>query len=261
MNKTAEDSTKNDNATRNGKVAVKGRPQKKRTRSRSPIERNASAVGSKASKKVYVANIPFDVKWSELKDLFREKVGNVTYCTLFEDEQGRSRGCGLVEFSDASSAKKAIEVMHRFDFKNREMVVKEDLDCERDRYGRLITGKGDGDVPRGSNFDHHRHNMDNMQGPPGTWNTFGLSAEFLDSLGIQGPLNNRIFVANLDYKVGEKKLEEIFKLAGKTLRVRLYTDNTGQSKGHGTVEFEHPVEAVQAISMFNNQKLYGRPMR
>lgn len=258
MNKT-EDATKGD-VSRNGKTPAKGKQQpKKRTRSRSPIDRSAANVGSKASRRVYVANVPFDVKWNELKDLFKEKVGNVTYCTLFDDEQGRSRGCGLIEFTDAASAKKAIEVMHRFDFKNREMVVKEDLDCERDRYGRLITGKEEG-PRRDAAFDRHGDHM-NQGGPPGTWNTFGLSAEFLDSLGIQGPLNNRIFVANLDYKVGEKKLEEIFKLAGKTLRVRLYTDSNGQSKGHGTVEFEHPVEAVQAISMFNNQRLYGRPMR
>lgn len=52
-------------------------------------------------------------------------------------------------------------------------------------------------------------------------------------LSSTGPLNNRIFVANLDYKVGEKKLEEIFRLAGKVLRVRLYTDQGGTSKGHG----------------------------
>lgn len=43
-------------------------------------------------------------------------------------------------------------------------------------------------------------------------------------------------------------------------RVRLYTDTAGASKGHGTVEFDHPVEAVQAISMFREQNLYGRPM-
>lgn len=49
-------------------------------------------------------------------------------------------------------------------------------------------------------------------------------------------------------------------MAGKVLRVKLYTDSNGASKGHGTVEYEHPVEAVQAISMFNEQKLYGRPM-
>ena len=271
MNNPKEEAASDEAVTRNGKGPGKQggrRDNKKRQRSRSPVDRSkgGSDPSSKASKRVYVANVPFDVKWNELKDLFRDKIGNVVYCQLFEDEQGRSRGCGLVEFTDAASAKKAIEILHRYEYRNREMVVKEDLDCERDRYGRLITGKGgDEGARRDPGYDRHpgevMHPSASHSAPPGTWNTYGLSPQFLESLGVQGPLNNRIFVANLDYKVGEKKLEEIFKLAGKTLRVRLYTDSTGQSKGHGTVEFEHPVEAVQAISMFNNQKLYGRPMR
>lgn len=259
---------------RNGKEGV-GRKNRrggnKRARSRSPIERSGGGGGgtgtsSRAARRVYVANVPFDVKWSELKDLFRDKVGNVVYCQLFEDEQGRSRGCGLVEFNDTDSAKKAIEVLHRFEFRNRELVVKEDLDCERDRYGRLLLpGKGrdrdEGPPGPGPGPGDYDHSFDSQRAPPGTWNTYGLSPQFLESLGIHGPLNNRIFVANLEYKVGEKKLEEIFKLAGKVRRAQLTTDNNGQSKGYGTVEFDHPVEAVQGISMFHNQKLYGRPMR
>jgi len=93
-----------------------------------------------------------------------------------------------------------------------------------------------------------------------SFTSLSFSCSFSFETLFLGPLNNRIFVANLDYKVGEKKLEEIFRLAGKVLRVRLYTDANGASKGHGTVEFEHPVEAVQAISMFRNQNLYARPM-
>ena len=269
------------NSSRNGKEKAgqrRGGREKRRVRSRSPLDRAAgSAAGSRASRRVYVANVAFDVKWSELKDLFRDQIGNVVYCQLFEDEQSRSRGCGLVEFGDTESAAKAIETLHRFEFRGRELVVKEDLDCDRDRYGRLLLpGKGrdkeDGPGP-GRDFDSgagHPHPHPQQQAQQqgydqslagGAWTTYGLSPQFLESLGVRGPLNNRIFVANLDYKVGEKKLEEIFKLAGKALRVRLYTDATGQSKGHGTVEFEHPVEAVQAISMFHNQKLYGRPMR
>lgn len=252
-----------------------------RDRSRSPHDRSGN-INARASRRVYVANVPFDVKWSELKDLFREKVGNVVYCQLFEDEQGRSRGCGLIEFNDVASAKKAIDTLHRFEFKNRELVVKEDLDCERDRYGRLLfpgknrleeemihggsAGPPGAGARGGDGYDHRFVSggpglYDQSSGGLGQWNTYGLSPQFLDSLGISGPLNNRIFVANLDYKVGEKKLEEIFRLAGKVLRVRLYTDSNGQSKGHGTVEFDHPVEAVQAISMFHDQKLYGRAMR
>lgn len=250
------------------------------------------------SKRVYVANVPFDVKWSELKDLFREKVGDVTYCTIFENEDGKSRGCGLLEFQDAASARKAIEIMHRSEFKNRELVVKEDLDCERDRFGRIITnhgsnrmrddsqrrdggnnersGGGGGGRDRGrqmqqqqqqqqhqnntNNYGYDHSVMSNAYGASQQHNTFGLSQQFLDSLGISLPLNNRIFVANLEYKVDQKKLEEIFKLAGKVAKVKLSHDSQGQSRGYGTVEYEHPVEAVQAISMFHNQKLYGRTM-
>jgi len=153
--------------------------------------------------------------------------------------------------------------LHRYNYRGRELVVKEDLDCERDRFGRLILPSNKRDKER-ERDGRERDSLYDRQGyvsaSPMNYNTYGLSPQFLESLGVSGPLNNRIFVANLDFKVGEKKLEEIFRLAGKVLRVRLYTDSSNNSKGHGTVEFEHPVEAVQAISMFHNQKLYGRPM-
>ncbi|XP_054167471.1 myelin expression factor 2-like [Oppia nitens] len=240
----------------------------RRRRSRSPVSRRSddrsgghSGRDSRASRRVYVANVPFDVKWSDLKDLFRDKIGNVTYCQLFENEDNKSRGCGLVEFADSTAARKAIDVLHRYEYRGRELVVKEDLDCERDRCGRLILPSRRGDRDRGDREREYRSDAyDSSVGNSQSYNTYGLSPQFLESLGVKGPLNNRIFVANLDYKVGEHKLEEIFKLAGKVTNVKLYTDATGNSKGHGTVEFEHPVEAVQAISMFHNQKLFGRAL-
>jgi len=248
-----------------GRDRGRSSPSGRRRRSRSPLNRRSddrlgshSSRESRASRRVYVANVPFDVKWSDLKDLFRDKIGNVSYCQLFENEDGKSRGCGLVEFQDSASARKAIDILHRYEYRGRELVVKEDLDCERDRCGRLILpSRRDKERER----DHHMDGFDvSVGGSAQSYNTYGLSPQFLESLGVKGPLNNRIFVANLDYKVGEHKLEEIFKLAGKVTNVKLYTDATGNSKGHGTVEFEHPVEAVQAISMFHNQKLFNRPL-
>lgn len=115
----------------------------------------------------------------------------------------------------------------------------------------------------------------NAPTPSNYGNTYGLSPQFLESLGIHGPLINKIFVANvrtllsfrpfnsnqfilfwfillqLDYKVDEKKLREVFKLAGRVINVDLLTDKEGKSRGFGTVEFEHPVEAVQAICEFH----------
>lgn len=64
----------------------------------------------------------------------------------------------------------------------------------------------------------------------------------------------------LDYKVDEKKLKEVFKLCGKVVDVELYHDKEGNSRGFAVVEYDHPVESVQAISMLHNQMLYERPM-
>ena len=65
----------------------------------------------------------------------------------------------------------------------------------------------------------------------------------------------------LDYKVDWKKLKDVFKLAGNVLRAEIWEDKEGKSRGMATVTFEHTWEAVQAISMFNNQSLFDRNMR
>ena len=64
----------------------------------------------------------------------------------------------------------------------------------------------------------------------------------------------------LEYNVDKKKLKEVFRLAGRIIRVDLHTDKDGRSRGFAIVEYDHPVEAVQAISMFHNQVLNDRPM-
>lgn len=64
----------------------------------------------------------------------------------------------------------------------------------------------------------------------------------------------------LDYHVDKKKLKEVFRLAGKVQRVDLSIDKDGRSRGFAIVEYDHPVESVQAISMFHNQQLFDRVM-
>lgn len=239
-----------DRTQRNRRSVSDGRADDRR-RSRAPSNR-----------RVYVANIPYDCKWTDLKDIFREKVGDVSYVELFEDHDGKFRGCGIVEFKDNASVQKAIDVLHRFEIKGRHLVVKEDFDVERDKTGRPVARSGnrsnqDFSIPPGN------EGMGGGMGGGGMnsrFDTYGLSPHFLESLGVTGPLTNRIFVANLDYKVTDKKLQDIFKMAGKVLNIELKTDKDGKSKGHGIIEFDHPVEAVQAISMFNGQKLFARSM-
>ena len=57
-----------------------------------------------------------------------------------------------------------------------------------------------------------------------------------------------------------KKLKQVFKLAGKVQSVDLSLDKDGNSRGFAVVEYDHPVEAVQAISMLDRQMLFDRRM-
>lgn len=51
----------------------------------------------------------------------------------------------------------------------------------------------------------------------------------------------------LDYKVGWKKLKEVFSMAGMVVRADILEDKDGKSRGMGTVTFDMPIEAVQAV--------------
>ncbi|KAK3920600.1 Myelin expression factor 2 [Frankliniella fusca] len=265
------------------------------TRDRSPVRETAR--GRKGDCRVYVSNVAYESKWQDIKDLFRTEVGEVTYVELFVDEHDKPRGCGIVEFKTPELAARAVEKMHRFDLKGRKLVVKEDSDVIRDKFGRIINRGsnrgGDGDEG-GSRSANHRHddglnqrstwdgnnqhppiNPNVSLTPPGMGgggggggggsgnnskygNTYGLSTSFLESLWINGPLVSKVFVANLDYKVDEKKLREVFKLAGKVIDCEISMDKDGKSRGFGVVEYDHPVEAVQAISLLHNQTLFDR---
>lgn len=100
----------------------------------------------------------------------------------------------------------------------------QDFDVERDKYGRLATGRNN-DRNRDDRFrDPPRPQgggRQNMSAPSGGGgggssgggggggggggaggdnkfgNTYGLSTQFLESLGINGPLVTRVFVANV----------------------------------------------------------------
>uniref|UniRef100_A0A336KI76 CSON010885 protein n=1 Tax=Culicoides sonorensis TaxID=179676 RepID=A0A336KI76_CULSO len=233
-----------------------GRQDRSRSRDR------GGNPGGKNTRRIYVSNIPYEYRWQDLKDLFRREVGDVSFVELFSDENNKPRGCGIVEFDKPESTEKCLEKMNRYELNGRNLVVKEDFGNERDKYGRVIPktrsgGGGDHDRFRGRDRDDDRMggHFDERQ-----FETYGLSVKFLEGLGIQGPLHTKIFVANLDYKVDAKKLKQVFKMAGKVVSVDLATDKDGASRGFAVVEYDHPVEAVQAISMFDRQQLFERRM-
>ncbi|GAB6025135.1 hypothetical protein CHUAL_010560 [Chamberlinius hualienensis] len=264
--RSRDDRSRDERSSKRKSTSRRSRSREKRSR-----HDHSPEIRAPSTRRVYIANVPYDARWQDIKDLFREKIGDCEFIHLFEDEDGKPRGCGLVEFKDPSSVQKALEVMHKFDYKGRKFVVKEDYDSERDRFGRIV--KRSTSSTRDARSPPRRHERESRKererseprshdssGISRWVNTYGLSPQFLESLGITGPITNSVFVANLDYKITTRKLREVFRMAGRVVSVNLNTDKDGNSRGHGVVTFEHPVEAVQGVSMFNGQVLNDRPL-
>uniref|UniRef100_A0A672H5I4 Heterogeneous nuclear ribonucleoprotein M n=1 Tax=Salarias fasciatus TaxID=181472 RepID=A0A672H5I4_SALFA len=202
--------------------------------------------------RVFISNIPYDMKWQAIKDLMREKVGEVTYVELFKDAEGKSRVSGVVEFKDEEFVKKAVLTMNKHDLSGRPLNIKEDPDGEHAR--RVLQRMGGQQGGRGQDMGPGAMNI-----PPSIANNPNIPPEVIHGLQA-GRLGNTVFVANLDFKVGWKKLKEVFSMAGVVKRADVKEDKDGKSRGMGTVTFEQPLEAVQAISMFNGQMLFDRQM-
>jgi len=88
--------------------------------------------------------------------------------------------------------------------------------------------------------------------------TYGLSPAFLAKLNVSTPLERRVFVTNVSYNCGVGRLFDIFSLAGRITWIDLQLDKDGKTKGICVVEYSHPIEAVQAISMIHNQRIFDR---
>jgi RNA recognition motif-containing protein len=227
-------------------------------------------LGSKV--RLHISNIPYEMKWQELKDLLRDKVGAEVYVEIFNGPDGRPSGVGLIEVKSAELAKKTIDTMHRLDVRGRQLIVREENQEDILRRIQMSNGGGGGSaggmgpglvgprpgmIPTGSMSSPSTMSMMNSAMMSGDFNL-----QMLGELGIDPALiTNQVFVANLDYKVTVDKLEEIFRIAGNVLSVELKMDKENNKfRGMATVRFEHPIESVQAISLFNGQRLFGRPM-
>lgn len=53
--------------------------------------------------------------------------------------------------------------------------------------------------------------------------------------------------------MGWKKLKEVFSMAGMVVRTDILEDKDGKSRGMGTVTFDMPLEAVQAVCILSKR--------
>ena len=71
-----------------------------------------------------------------------------------------------------------------------------------------------------------------------------------------------IYVGNLNYKVQEEDVKDVFETYGDVTSVKLISDRiTGRAKGFGFVEMANEQEALDAIENLDGYNLLEREMR
>ncbi|KAM9255647.1 RNA-binding protein 7 [Cariama cristata] len=70
-----------------------------------------------------------------------------------------------------------------------------------------------------------------------------------------------LFVGNLDPKVTEELIFELFHQAGPVIKVKIPKDRDGRPKQFAFVNFKHEESVPYGLSLLNGIKLYGRPIK
>ncbi|KAG0748775.1 hypothetical protein G6F57_005189 [Rhizopus arrhizus] len=84
---------------------------------------------------VFIGNLPYETSWYQLKDFMRD-AGHVVHADIVKCNNGRSKGCGIVEYRYPEDAKRAIHMLNDVRFMGRYVYV---------RYHR-IGGRSERDV-------------------------------------------------------------------------------------------------------------------
>lgn len=182
---------------------------------------------SDPSCRVYVGNLAWEVTWKELKDHMKEAGCEVTRADVLASPDGRSKGCGIVEFATAEGAQRAL-LLNDTELMGRQIFVREDRE----------TGNGGGYYTQ----------------QPGTGSSGGAAAA--------GSGNEkqtcRVYVGNLSWEVAWQDLKDHMRDAGEVVYAEVMTDSDGRSKGCGIVEYSTAEEAKNACSTLSDTELKGR---
>ena len=179
-------------------------------------------------------------------------VGNVVGCKIFK-LHGLSIGEGSLEFVKSEEAQIALQKMQRYELAGQKMKV------SLDSSGMLTT-----------NANKSTGVTKEEESPNELVSLMDLTCQRVDKQDNPSDLNqeadpqrmsNKVFVWNIDFDVSKQQLEQFFSKYGKPIRVDLYENSNGKSKGRALVEYETELDGLNAIVMLNNRMLGKREIR
>ena len=150
--------------------------------------------------RLYIGNLSWDVRWQDLKDYFAT-VGRVVRADV-EEENGKSKGWGIVEYSTAGEANEAMMRLNDTELKGRPVHVREDREAGRE-----------------AGTSMSRSNVERPQ--PGTRPRPTATA-----------MGCKVYVGNLSWEVKWQDLKDYFKSVGFVVKADVMEEtDTGRSKG------------------------------
>lgn len=193
---------------------------------------------------LFVGNLPYRVRWQDLKDLFR-RAGTVLRADVSLGPDNRSRGYGTVLLATAEDAGRAIDMLNGYCWQTRVLEVRPDrLGASVDEMGASLATRGTNGQPSG--FP--------SSGNPFDENTFGQDV-------VGGTGMKALFVGNLPFHIQWQDLKDLFRAAGAVARADVTVGPDGRSRGFGTVSFVTEDGAERARRMFDGYEFNGRPLK
>ncbi|KAL1739327.1 hypothetical protein HDZ31DRAFT_17525, partial [Schizophyllum fasciatum] len=241
---------------------------------------------------LFVGNLPYRVRWQDLKDLFR-KAGTVLRADVSLGPDGRSRGYGTALLATAEDAGRAIDMFNGYSWQTRVLEVR------LDRMGGGVDGAAGGFAPQpiggygapggmgssamgglGASAAGIGAGAAGLGAGLGGLGAGGLGAGGLgggsmynalhpglgdvrpgSSEGGTGP-GRSLFVGNLPFHVQWQDLKDLFRSSGGTiLRADVALGADGRSRGFGTVTFASEADAERARALFDGYEFNGRQLK
>jgi RNA recognition motif-containing protein len=246
---------------------------------------------------VYVGNLSFTTSWQNLKDHMRS-AGFVIRAEVLSDAEGRSRGCGVVEYATASEAQAAVTSLTDTELDGRLIFVREDRvstgDTSRDgdadsRSRRVYIGnlawsvnwkklkdllRQCGEVRVDVAMEGDRSKGYAIAEFVSASSAAACIQRFNDvdfegralliredrELGpTQTSSTKRLYIGNLAWSVDWRMLKDILRQYGDVTRVEVMMDeDTHRSKGYAIAEFNSAAGAAACMLKLNNFELEGR---
>lgn len=196
---------------------------------------------------LFVGNLPYRVRWQDLKDLFR-KAGTVLRADVSLGPDNRSRGYGTVLLATAEDAGRAIDMFNGYCWQTRTLEVRPD---------RL-----------GASPEPEVHLAPpTIPNPP---QSLALSGGHINDLRKTLPMADplagstgmrSLFVGNLPFHIQWQDLKDLFRAAGSVARADVALGPDGRSRGFGTVTFVTEDGAERARLLFDGYEYHGRQLK